>query len=98
MPVASCQLPVVSSQLNLRGSSIFSVCSLENNYFRDRLARQVFLGFLVVVCLLDSDGVPPPMAGILESILSLGFPARSLRNKDLLVKSLFFFHLGTFCC
>src|ERR1019366_606448 len=42
-------------------------------------------------------GVPsPPMAGILESIFSGVLPARSLRNKDLEVKSLFFFQLGTF--
>src|ERR1700690_1906117 len=44
------------------------------------------------------DGVSPPMTGLLESMLYLVSPASSLRNKDLSVKSLFFFHLGTFRC
>jgi hypothetical protein len=52
--------------------------------------------FCVWWLLVGSGGTPPPMTGLLESILYLGSPARSLRNKDLLVKSLFFFHLGTF--
>jgi len=44
-------------------------------------------------------GVPPlPWPVFWDQYLSWVLPARSLRNKGLEVKSLFFFHLGTFRC
>jgi hypothetical protein len=40
---------------------------------------------------------PLPWPVFWDQYFSWFLPARSLRNNDLEVKSLFFFHLGTFC-
>ena len=54
----------------------------------------VFLAFSAAWCLLvGTGGTPPPMAGLLESRLWRGYPARSLRNQGLGIKSLFSFDL-----
>src|SRR5208283_5315177 len=80
------------SQENLRGCSPF-VCP-ENKFLVVGWREGFFLVLWFLVCLLvGNDGTPPTMAGLLESILWQDSPARSLGNKDLEVKSLFFFHL-----
>jgi hypothetical protein len=56
------------------------------------------LGFSGSWCVYWLVMGPPPLVGLLESRLWRGSPARSLRNNDLEVKSLFVFHLAPFCC
>jgi hypothetical protein len=54
----------------------------------------VFLAFSAGWCLLVGTGCTPlPWGGLLESRLWRDSPARSLRNKGLEIKSLFFFDL-----
>jgi hypothetical protein len=55
----------------------------------------LFFGVFLVLCLL---GVPLPRPVFWNQYFSWGSSARSLKNKDLEVNSLFFFHLGTFRC
>ena len=43
-------------------------------------------------------GYPPPYFRSFGMNTLAAIPARSLGNKDLDVKSLFFFHLAAFCC
>ena len=54
--------------------------------------------FFCILCLLvGNGGTPLPWTVFWNQYFSWVPPARSLRNKDLEVTSLFFFHLGTFC-